>query len=308
MMKKITKVKNVKRILVITLSNIGDVILTTPTIESLHSKFPNATFDIVGDKRSKILFKYCPYMDNFFEKDKDLGWWGVVLLIKKLRKKKYDLAVDLRSDGILYFVKAKKKLFKTSNKSSLKIHSAEKHFLSIKNIIEDTMPLTTIWLSDFETELTRRIFRKYKNNRSLTIGVGANFEGKIWDVSKYIELANILNEFFDVIILVGDKNDAILSKEFTLGYKGKIMDCCGNYNLLETAAIIKRSDFFVGNDSGLGHIASAVKTKSFTIFGVGEPHRYSPWGTDVLWIQDRNYEINNINPKTIANKIVMQLK
>ena len=308
MMKKITKVKNVKRILVITLSNIGDVILTTPTIESLHSKFPNATFDIVGDKRSKILFKYCPYMNNFFEKDKDLGWWGVLLLIKKLRKKKYDLAVDLRSDGILYFVKAKKKFFKTSNKSSLKIHSAEKHFLSLKNIIEDTLPLTTIWLSDFETELTRRIFRKYKNNRSLTIGIGANFEGKIWDTSNYIELASTLNEFFDVIILVGDKNDAILSKEFTLGYKGNIIDCCGNYNLLETAAIIKRSDFFVGNDSGLGHIASAVKTKSFTIFGVGEPHRYSPWGTDVLWIQDRNYEINNINPKTIANKIVMQLK
>ena len=57
-MKKITKVKNVKRILIITLSNIGDVILTTPTIQSLHFKFPNATFDIVGDKRSKILFKY----------------------------------------------------------------------------------------------------------------------------------------------------------------------------------------------------------------------------------------------------------
>ena len=68
-MKKITKVKNVKRILVITLSNIGDVILTTPTIESLHSKFPNATFDIVGDKQSKILFKYCPYVSNFYEKD-----------------------------------------------------------------------------------------------------------------------------------------------------------------------------------------------------------------------------------------------
>ena len=308
MIKKTPKDKDVKKILFITLSNIGDVILTIPTIESLHFKFPNATFDIVGDKRSKILFKYCPYMDNFFEKDKDLGWYGFLLLIKELRKKKYALAVDLRSDVILYFVRAKKKLFKISNKSGLKIHSAEKHFLSLKNIIEDTLPLTTIWLSDFETELTRRIFRKYKNNRSLTIGIGANFEGKIWDISNYIELASTLNEFFDVIILVGDKNDAILSKEFTLGYKGKIIDCCGNYNLLETAAIIKRSDFFVGNDSGLGHIASAVKTKSFTIFGVGEPHRYSPWGDDALWVQHKSYEINNINPKTVAKKIIKQLK
>jgi len=308
MIKKTPKDKDVKKILFITLSNIGDVILTIPTIESLHFKFPNATFDIVGDKRSKILFKYCPYMDNFFEKDKDLGWYGFLLLIKELRKKKYALAVDLRSDVILYFVRAKKKLFKISNKSGLKIHSAEKHFLSLKKIIVGNLPLTTIWLSDCEKKLTRKIFSKYKGNRLLAVGIGANFEGKIWNISNYIELASFLNEFFDVIILVGDKNDAVLSKEFALGYKGKIIDCCGHYNLLETAAIIKRSDFFVGNDSGLGHIASAVKTKSFTIFGVGEPHRYRPWSEDALWIQDKNHEINNINPRTIAKKIISQLK
>jgi len=307
-MKKITKDKNVKKILFITLSNIGDVILTTPTLEALHSKFPNATFDIVGDKRSEILFKYCSYLDIFFEKNKGLGWRGVLLLIKKLRRKKYDLAVDLRSDGILYFIKAKKKLFKTSNKSNLKIHSVEKHFLSVGSLVGKNIPLTTIWLSDYEEDLANRIFSKYKNSRFLAIGVGANFEGKIWDISNYIKLANILNDFFDVIILVGDKNDATLSEDFTLGFKGKIIDCCGYYNLLETAAIIKKSDFFVGNDSGLGHIASAVNTKSFTIFGVGEPTRYSPWGDNASWVQDNNYEINNVNPETVANKIVKKLK
>ena len=150
-----------------------------------------------------------------------------------------------------------------------------------------------------------KILSKY--NHSLTIGVGANFEGKIWDVSKYIELAKLLKNFFDVIILVGDKNDTSLSKKFSLGYKGEIIDCCGLYNLLETAAIIKNSDFFVGNDSGLGHIASAVKTKSFTIFGVGEPHRYSPWGDNASWVQDKDYQINNIKPKIVANKIIEQL-
>ena len=98
-MKKNSKDKNVKRILFITLSNIGDAILTTPTLESLHLKYPNAVFDIVGDKRSRILFKYCPYMYNFIEKDKSLGWCGLLSLIKKLRQERYDLAVDLRSDS-----------------------------------------------------------------------------------------------------------------------------------------------------------------------------------------------------------------
>jgi len=307
-MKKISKDKNVKKILFITLSNIGDVILTTPTLETLHSNFPNAAFDIVGDRRSKILFKYCPYMDNFYEKDKDLGLSGVLLLIKRLRQKKYDLAVDLRSDVLLYFIKSNQKFFKVSNNSSLGINSAEKHFLSIKKIINERPSLTNIWLSKYESEIARKILSKFSNSRSLTLGLGANFEGKIWHVSKFIDLAKYLKNFFSVVVLVGDQKDAALSKEFISGYKGVVIDCCGIYDLLETAAIIKESNFFVGNDSGLGHIASAVRTKSFTIFGVGEPQRYRPWSVNAFWIQDKNYEINNIKPKTIANMIIKQLR
>jgi len=307
-MKKITNDKDIRKILFITLSNIGDAILTTPTLESLHFKYPNAVFDIVGDKRSRILFKYCPYMNNFIEKDKDLGWSGLLSLIKKLRQESYDLAVDLRSDVLLYFIKSNQKFFKVSNNSSLYINSAEKHFLSIKKIIHKKPPLTNIWLSKYETEIARKMFNKYSNSRFLTLGLGANFEGKIWHVSKFIDLAKYLNFFFSVVVLVGDQKDAALSKEFISGYEGAVIDCCGSYDLLETAAIIKESNFFVGNDSGLGHIASAVRTKSFTIFGVGEPQRYSPWSDDALWMQDKNYEIDNIKPKTIANKIIKQLK
>jgi len=307
-MKKIPKDKNIKKILFITLSNIGDAILTTPTLEALHFKYPNAVFDIVGDKRSRILFKYCPYMNNFIEKDKSLGWYGLLSLIKEMRKETYDLAVDLRSDVLLYFIISKQKFFKASNNSSLNFHSAEKHFLSIKKIIQDNPPLANIWLSDYESEISRKIYNKYSNSRFLTLGLGANFSGKIWDIAKFIDLVKFLKNIFGVIILVGDQKDAILSKKFISEYKGTVIDCCGQYNLLETAAIIKESNFFVGNDSGLGHIASAVGTKSFTIFGIGNPNKYKPWGKRAFWIQDKNFEINNVDSKTVANKIIQILK
>jgi len=306
-MKRIQKDKDIKKILFITLSNIGDAILTTPTLEALHFKYPNAVFDIVGDKRSRILFKYCPYMNNFIEKDKSLGWYGILSLIRKIRQERYDLAVDLRSDLLLYFIKSKNFFFKASNNLTLNLHSVEKHFLSIKKIIQDKPPLTKIWLSDYESETSRKIFNKYSNTQFLALGLGANFNGKIWDVSKFIDLAKYLKDIFGVIILVGDQKDAALSEEFISEYKGVVINCCGHYNLLETAAIIKKSNFFVGNDSGLGHIASAVGTKSFTIFGVGNPYRYKPWGKNAFWIQDKNYEINNVDSKTIANKIIQAL-
>ena len=122
-----------------------------------------------------------------------------------------------------------------------------------------------------------------------------------------IILAKSLKDSFGGIILVGDQKDAALSKKFISEYKGIVINCCGHYNLLETAAIIKKSNFFVGNDSGLGHIASAVGTKSFTIFGVGNPSRYKPWGKNAFWIQDKDYEINNVDSRTISNKIIQAL-
>ena len=306
-MKKISKNKIIKKILFITLSNIGDAILTTPTLEALHCKYPNAVFDIIGDQRSRILFKYCPYVNNFFEKDKSLGWYGLLTLIREIRREDYDLAVDLRSDILLYFIKSKQKFFKVSNNSSLNLHSAEKHFLSIRKIIQDKPPPTNIWLSRYENEISRKIFKNYSDSRALALGLGANYDGKIWDVSKFIDLAKYLKDIFGLIILVGDKKDAALSREFISEFKGTVIDCCGHYNLLETAAIIKESNFYVGNDSGLGHIASAVGTKSFTIFGIGNPNRYKPWGKKASWIQDNNYEINNVDSSTVANRVIQTL-
>ena len=55
-----------KKILFITLSNIGDAILTTPVLEYLHQMHPKAKIDIVGDLRSQELFSGCDYKNNFF--------------------------------------------------------------------------------------------------------------------------------------------------------------------------------------------------------------------------------------------------
>ena len=76
--------KHEKRILFITLSNIGDVILTIPTLLKLSKRYKNAKFDIVGDERSKILFKYCPFINKFFIKDKSKGFMGTISLLRDL--------------------------------------------------------------------------------------------------------------------------------------------------------------------------------------------------------------------------------
>ena len=182
------KTKHEKRILFITLSNIGDVILTIPTLLKLSERYKNAKFDIVGDDRSKILFKYYPFINKFFIKDKSKGFRGTLSLLRDIRKTNYDIAVDLRSDGLLYLIRADKKFHKINNKN---IHSIEKHYLSIKEQ-DKKIPEPTIWLSNEEKKRARQLLPKsYK--KILAFGLGANSSHKIWPTKFYAELLSLIH-------------------------------------------------------------------------------------------------------------------
>ena len=287
-----------KRILFITLSNIGDVILTIPTLLKLSKRYKNAKFDIVGDERSKILFKYCPFINKFFIKDKSKGFMGTISLLRDIRKTNYDLAVDLRSDGLLYLIRADKKFHKINNKS---IHSIEKHYLSIKEQ-DKKIPEPTIWLGNDEKKKASQLLPKsYK--KILAFGLGANSSHKIWPTKFYAELGNMLMQQFDLIVLIGDAKDNKLFSTFTKKYKGPLLNLSGKLDLLTTSAVLEKVQLFIGNDSGLGHMASAVNVNTFTIFGPGEPHRYRPWGQKACWVQGKQKEIENIKPKDIYKKV-----
>ena len=288
-----------KRILFITLSNIGDVILTIPTLLKLSKRYKNAKFDIVGDDRSKILFKYCPFINKLFTKDKSKGFRGTLSLLRDIRKTNYDVAVDLRSDGLLYLIRANKKFHKINNKN---IHSIEKHYLSIKEQ-DKKIPEPIIWLSNEEKRKARKLLPKsYK--KILALGLGANSSHKIWPTKFYAELGNLLKQQFDLIVLIGDVKDNEFFSIFTKNYKGPLLNLSGKLDLLTTAAVLEKVQLFIGNDSGLGHIASAVNVNTFTIFGPGEPHRYRPWGEKARWIKDNQNEIKKIKPRDIYKKIV----
>ena len=292
-------IKFKKRILFITLSNIGDVILTIPTLLKLSKRYKNAKFDIVGDDRSKILFKYCPFINKFFIKDKSKGIKGTISLLRDIRKTNYDIAVDLRSDGLLYLIRADKKFHKINNKN---IHSIEKHYLSIKEQ-NKKIPAPTMWISSEERKKARQLLPKsYK--KILAFGLGANSSHKIWPTKFYAELGNMLKQQFDLIVLIGDVKDNEFFSTFSKNYKGPLLNLSGKLDLLTTAAVLEKVRLFIGNDSGLGHIASAVNVNTFTIFGPGEPHRYRPWGQKASWIQDKQKEIKKIKPKDIYKKIV----
>ena len=289
-------------ILFITLSNIGDAIMTTPVLQFLHRHNENASIDIVSDKRSSVLFRHCPYRGEIYHKQKDRFLRCGPALLFELRRKRYDIVVDLRTDFLARLIRAEKKFIKTDGAGH--VHAVEKHFSAVSGIAGGAkIPATTLWLGQSDRDYADGICRGLPGKKWLCIGPSANWDKKIWPAEKYAMLVQDLAGEFDALVLLGNKADNAQAEQVARGAPFPCVNLCGQTTLLEAAAVMERMTLFIGNDSGLGHIASAVNTASFTLFGPGDPERYHPWGDLAGWYAAPDRLMENIPVDVVVNKI-----
>lgn len=298
-------IQDAHQILFITLSNIGDAILTTPTLEALHQRFPQAAIDLVTDQRSSIVFNHCPYRGQIFHKDKKASWQGLIQLIYQLRHTSYDLIVDLRTDGLAYLLKGQKRLTKWQA-TPVGDHAVERHMAVIASLLSSSIaiPSCQIWLQAAQIQFAKKQLSQLPGNRWLALGPGANWAPKIWPVPAFSTLVHAVKEHFDGIIFVGSFDDQERSQQIAADISLPWVDLCGRTDLLQAAAVLQQANVFVGNDSGLGHLAAAVGTPTFTVFGPGHPERYHPWGKYSHWQVAPNNKLQALSGEVIASQVI----
>ena len=288
--------------LFITLSNIGDALLTTPVLQFLHRYDETAAIDIVGDERSSMLFLHCPYRGEIYHKQKQRFLRGVPALLSELRRKRYDLVVDLRTDILARLARTEKRYVKISGGGQ--VHAVERHFAAISPLTEGVeIPSTTLWLGQADRDYAAGVCRQLPGNRWLCIGPGANWDKKIWPAEKFVLAADELRGELDALVLLGNDSDNRQAELVTGRVRLPCVNLCGRTTLLQAGAVMERMSLFLGNDSGLGHMAAAVDTPSFTLFGPGNPGRYHPWGPRAAWLAAPDSNIENIPVNIVVEKV-----
>ena len=289
------------RMLFITLSNVGDALLTTPVLQFLHRYDETAAIDIVGDARSSVLFRHCPYRGEIYHKQKRQFLRGTPALLLELRRKRYDLVVDLRTDILAWLVRADKRLVKTAGGGQA--HAVERHFAAVSSLTEgEEIPSTTLWLGQEDRDYADGVCRQLPGNKWLCIGPGANWEKKIWPAEKFAQTADELRNGFDALVLLGNEADNRQAELVAARAALPCVNLCGRTTLLQAAAVLARMTLFLGNDSGLGHIAAAAGVPSFSLFGPGNPERYHPWGPRAAWLTAPDSNIENIPVSIVVEK------
>ena len=284
----------VERILFISLSCLGDAIMTTPVLESLHRKYPGARIDIVSDRRSHLWYTHCPYRGEIFIKDKHRFMRGVPDLLRQLRDQRYDLIVDLRTDGLAWLLRGSRRLTKWTARP-YGDHAVEQLMGVIHSLHgNEPIPPTRMWLAKEDEAFAGQRLSMLPPGPWLALApaVGGKPERR-WPSRNYVELTARLRDLFSAVILTGGPGERRITDEVAAGLSVPSLDVT-DASLLQVAAIICRAKLFIGSDSGLSHVAAAAGTPCLSLFSLYRPERVLPWGRNTVAVQGMNHDARNI--------------
>ncbi len=262
------------KILVISSNLIGDTILSTGVIKFFNKQYPEAKFTFVIGPSAKPIFKNFKSVEKIItisKKKFNLHWLEI---ITNCFGNKWDIVIDFRSSLISYFLFHKKKFIfkKKSNINHIQQLSDYFGFDCSELFIETN--------NEEDQTVTKNLSH---NIDYFVIFPGGNWRPKIWSVKNYNALLKkILNKNKNIkFILVGSKvEEKFYYKEITKNIDSKyILNLFGS-SLTQTAAFMKKSNIFIGNDSGLSHMASASNLRSIILFGPTNDRIYGPFRKD----------------------------
>lgn len=296
--------------MLVTLSNIGDLVLTTPALIALHEAWPEALIDIVADRRSSALLSHCPFVGEIFIRDKQAGLGGLWRLVVALRRHHYLAVVDLRTDFLPCLLRtAQRSMRWLVRAESAEAHAVERHLQVVKRLVPELAPVSAprVWWP----EATRQWASEQKAalpGRVLALAPGANWAGKCWPLERFIELANLLADRFDSLLLLGSAAEREAADAIARASVLPARNLAGSTGLLEVAAILTHCAAFVGNDSGVGHLAAAAAIPTLTVFGPGQPARYRPWGPRAAIVCAPGGELAALPAACVADALVQHLR
>lgn len=287
--KKDQKNQPVKSILLVTLSNIGDVILTTPVLTSLVSRFPSARMTVVCGPRAKGILEGSRYIDRLVIYDKKAGFFKQAGFLWELKKNAYDLVVDLRNTAIPFLVSAR-----TRSPLIRKYHSElrrERHLevLQMMNLQVEDPPVFDFYSEKEELSMLEKIKKEgVSSDKNWIVVAPVAASGlKTWPLSRFKKvLEALLTEYSSEILLVGDNRERVLAGSLTESDPNRVINVAGKLSLRETAALIARAGLLLSNDSALMHIGFELNRPVAAVFGPTNPNKYGRTGKNFRIIRE----------------------
>ena len=278
-----------KKILLIRFSSIGDIVLTTPVIRCLRQQLPDLELHVLTKKTYQSIYAANPYVDRVFGIDSDLRE-----VTASLREEHYDFVVDLHKNwrslkvrwalhrpsasfpklDFKKFLYTKLKVGKLPN-----IHIVDRYFKAVERlgVTNDGQGLD-FFFSEGD-EMHYEDLPETSRNGFVAVVIGGQHATKILPVDKVVEVCEALDY---PVVLVGGSEDFARGERIVQRLGKNVGNSCGSLTLGQSASLLKLSDAVLTNDTGMMHIAAALRKPIVSVWGNTVPefgmYPYLPLG------------------------------
>lgn len=297
--------QKIRKILILRMDGLGDLVLSSAAIREIRRGFPNAEITLSVGPWNEEIAKCIPCYDNlivhdcflfsFFRGNRKIKLKEELNFIKRLKQSNYDLGIDLRGDLLsiipLFLSGARFRFAKDTrgggwllthivrwDKREIR-HEKDKALCLVEALevaVRNRKTELDIPKKDVEYVEKYLVEKGIKHSDSfITIAPCALYYWRSWRPERFAQVAlRIANDYKCKVVLVGTRGDRGILDEINELPDCKTMNSAGDLTLTQVVALIRKSTVFIGNDSGLIHIAAAVKTPMIQLFGPGEPEKF----------------------------------
>jgi lipopolysaccharide heptosyltransferase II len=307
----------IKKILIIRFSSIGDILLASPLIRVLRNAFPEANIDFIIKSEYADLVKFDPNLSSIIElrsNDKN----ELKELKNTLYKTQYDVVIDIHNSlrsrylrwlcGARYVRVVNKRIIRRFFLVKFKwnfytgsIQVADRYIETMEKFgisndgkgLEITIPEET--LSTVKAMMGKYRLERY--DKVIGMAPSARHFTKRWLPERFVELgAEIAQKFHAKIFIFGSKTELDYCGDIAQMINANLGSAAaesfaGKLNLLETAVVLDNCSLVISNDSSIMHLAAARKKKIVAIFGsTVKEFGFFPYGTENIVVENETLQ------------------
>ena len=266
------------KVLIVRFSSIGDIVLTTPVVRGLREQLPDVEIHYLTKERYRFVLEHHPSIDRLWTIDKDVGEVG-----EALQAEGFDHVIDLHANFRSARVRKllgvpsttfrklsfKKWLFATFHWNLLPDEHVVDRYLAAAEglgVRPDSRgldyflgPQDAVRLEDLPEGFHAGF---------VAIVIGGQHPGKLYPTDRVAELCRLLQR---PVVLLGGPEDRARGDQIAAAQDASVYNACGRYSFNESVSLLQQADCVVSNDTGLMHVAAALKKRVLSIWGATVP-------------------------------------
>lgn len=271
------------QVLFVTSNRIGDCVISSGVIREIGRQIPGAQITVACGRPPAPFFRSAPGVVRtiVLDKKKLAGHWFD--LWRQVRSTRWDLVIDIRGSALAYLIPARRRVvYNRRWETGLRKVEMVSRLMGAEHPLDPELFIDDQARSDAAAVIDPQLAAGPGPGPIIALAPIAHQPGKSWPADRWGELVRRLKAEprFDGwrFMLVGGPGDHPPAAPALAEAGEWAIDFVGKGDILASAAAIDRADLFVGNDSGLMHVAAAAGRPTLGLFGPTEWWLYGPWG------------------------------